>query len=135
MAPPLFLPSSHNSDVAPRGISGRGGAMVSDRRPVSKVALRLYGLLGGAMSRTFWGIGRRVQDPDRERAFRQLMASQWWTGDRLRAGQWATLARLLEHAYEHVPYYRHVFRSLDARPQDVRTPDDVTRLPILTKEI
>jgi phenylacetate-CoA ligase len=109
--------------------------MSSTRKPASDAALQLYGIIGSGLSRVFWKMGRRVQDQLRHDAFHQLMASQWWSGDHLRDNQWDSLMQLLEHAYEHVPYYRDVFRSLDARPGDFRTPNDLAHLPLLTKDI
>src|SRR5436190_7676 len=43
--------------------------------------------------------------------------------------------RILRHAYEHVPYYRRLFDSRGLSPEDIRSPADLPRLPILTKEI
>ena len=71
----------------------------------------------------------------RTRALQRLWASQWWSLDRLQAEQWRSLQQLLLHAYQHVPFYRKMFRGLGAEPQDVRTPDDFRRLPLLTKEL
>ncbi|MCJ8503131.1 phenylacetate--CoA ligase family protein [Desulfatitalea alkaliphila] len=49
--------------------------------------------------------------------------------------QFFRLKQLLNHAYETVPYYRDIFRSLDMRPDDIRTKADISRLPVLTKNI
>ena len=100
----------------------------------SALALRAYGVAGAGLSRLFFGLVRRWQAPARDSAFRQLLASQWWSADRLRAEQWGALQRLLGHAYENVPYYRDVFRSLGAEPGDFRNAGDVARLPLLQKE-
>lgn len=115
--------------------AGSDGVGVNHRIHLSRTALRWYGVVGGMFSRIFWSVGRRVQDPPRTYAFRQLMASQWWDRDRLRSLQWDALSRLLEHAYAHVPYYRDVFHSLGARPQDFRSPADILQFPVLTKGI
>lgn len=46
------------------------------------------------------------------------------------------LCAILEHAGEHVPYYRELFASLDFDPQKVKKdPDYVQRLPFLTRDI
>lgn len=42
----------------------------------------------------------------------------------------AQLRRVVAHAYEHVPYYRRLFDEHGVRPDDVRTADDLGRLPI-----
>ncbi|WP_292522484.1 AMP-binding protein [Methanoculleus sp.] len=73
------------------------------------------------------------------RAYREiytlLQRSQWWSKEELAAYQTQALSRLLEHAYEHVPYYRRVFRERGLVPADIATPADLVHLPFLTKEI
>jgi len=65
---------------------------------------------------------------------RFLEASQWWEPERLREFQWAELRKLLQHAFESVPYYREKYSSAGASFSDIRTWDDFTRLPSLTRE-
>jgi len=38
-----------------------------------------------------------------------LQESQWWSQERLEEYQRQQLSKLLNHAYENVPYYRRVF--------------------------
>lgn len=47
----------------------------------------------------------------------------------------AMLRRLLLHAQAKVPYYREMFRREDFHPDDLRSPDDLAQLPILTKDM
>ncbi|PKL60981.1 MAG: CoF synthetase [Methanomicrobiales archaeon HGW-Methanomicrobiales-2] len=64
-----------------------------------------------------------------------LRQSQWWSREELEAYQGQALSRLLDHAYENVPYYRRVFEERDLVPGDIATPADLALLPFLTKEI
>ncbi len=64
-----------------------------------------------------------------------LQRSQWWSREELEAYQRAELARLLEHAYEHVPYYRRIFDERSLCPGDIQEFADLQLLPFLTKEI
>ncbi|MDN7026086.1 phenylacetate--CoA ligase family protein [Methanoculleus sp. FWC-SCC1] len=64
-----------------------------------------------------------------------LQRSQRWSREDLEAYQRAELARLLEHAYEHVPYYRRVFDERSLKPADIHDFTDLRLLPFLTKEI
>lgn len=66
-------------------------------------------------------------------ARRTMEASQWWPAERLREFQLSRLRRLLEHAQEHVPYYRRLFKDLDFHWEDVRAVTDISRLPLLDK--
>jgi phenylacetate-CoA ligase len=45
------------------------------------------------------------------------------------------LSRLVRHAVRHVPYYRELFREHGLHAEDVTTPADLARIPVLTKEI
>lgn len=64
----------------------------------------------------------------------QLERSQWYPAEHLRDLQWTRLTRLLVHAYDTVPFYRERFQTLGLTPQDVRSPADFARIPVLTKE-
>ena len=54
--------------------------------------------------------------------------------DELHALQTEKLRRLLAHAAEHVPHYRDRFREVGFSPGDLRSLDDLARLPSLTRE-
>lgn len=61
--------------------------------------------------------------------------SQWWTPKQLEEYQNKKLLQLIKHAYENVPYYHYLFKSLSLKPEDIKTKDDLIKLPILSKEI
>jgi phenylacetate-CoA ligase len=66
---------------------------------------------------------------------RFLTKSQWWTKDQLREHQNQELQRLIRHAYDNTPYYRDLMKSLKLTPDDIRTADDLPKMPILTKQV
>ncbi|OWW22234.1 phenylacetate--CoA ligase family protein [Noviherbaspirillum denitrificans] len=67
-------------------------------------------------------------------ALRKAMEeSQWWSPARLKELQLERLQRLLVHAQQHVPYYRELFARIGFRAEDVRSLDDLARLPLLDK--
>ena len=45
------------------------------------------------------------------------------------------LQRLVRHCYDTVPYYTRLFDSLGIRPEEIKTKEDLQRLPVLTKQI
>lgn len=57
------------------------------------------------------------------------------TESELKAKQCDALCRLIDYSYEHVTYYRDLFRSRDLSPSDIRTVSDLNKLPFLTKEL
>ena len=62
-----------------------------------------------------------------------LEKSEKYSASELASLQADRLQALVRTAYEHVPYYRELFRSLKLTPADIRTPDDLARLPVLDK--
>lgn len=64
-----------------------------------------------------------------------LQESQWWSKAKLEEYQMQQLEKLLNHAYQNVPYYRKVFDERGLKPKDIQNFDDFRKLPYLTKEI
>jgi phenylacetate-coenzyme A ligase PaaK-like adenylate-forming protein len=65
---------------------------------------------------------------------KELERSEWWSLDELGALQTTGLRKLLEHAYNHSPYYRRSFEERALRPDDIRDIDHLRKLPLLTRE-
>ncbi len=63
----------------------------------------------------------------------ELRQTQWLPRGEIERMQVRRLQRLLQHAYDHVGYYRELFDQAGVRPQDVRSLDDLRHLPVLTK--
>ena len=63
-----------------------------------------------------------------------LDRSQWLPPDAMRELQEAKLRRLITHAYWHVPYYRERMDRMGIGPGDIRTLDDLRRMPLLGKQ-
>lgn len=67
--------------------------------------------------------------------FRSLLEeSQWWDVEKMRAWQDERLRNIVRHAYEHVPYYRALFDHHGIRAEKFRGREDLTRIPVLTRE-
>lgn len=64
---------------------------------------------------------------------RSLEKSQWAAPEQLRALQLQRLRALLEQSGRHVPYYRDLFKRLSFDAGQVKSLDDLQRLPFLTK--
>lgn len=88
---------------------------------------RVYGAL---MPVHHWAISRNAP-----RYLEELRATQWLPRAEIERLQLRRLGRLVQHAYDHVGYYRDLFDGAALRPGDIRSLDDVRRLPILTKQI
>ncbi|MDH7506378.1 MAG: phenylacetate--CoA ligase family protein [Candidatus Thermoplasmatota archaeon] len=64
-----------------------------------------------------------------------LEKSQWWSYSELEKLQLKRLKQLLKHANDNVPFYHKMFKKLNFKPTDVKSVNDLNKLPILTKEI
>ena len=85
------------------------------------------------VSTVLFPLHERLKQHDSVSVRRSLEESQWWPRERLDSLRLARLRALLEHAAEHVPYYRELFKQHDFSPGDVRTLTDIARLPLLAK--
>ena len=65
---------------------------------------------------------------------RRLLRNRYLPPEELKELQEGKLRAVFGHAYESVPYYRTLFRSAGLTPQDVRTLEDLKRVPITSKE-
>jgi len=66
---------------------------------------------------------------------RFLDESQWFSEQDLQDYQTRQLRRLISYAYEHVPYYRQLMNRHGVSPSDINSLDDLSKIPVLTKEI
>jgi len=64
-----------------------------------------------------------------------LKKSQWWSKDQLAQYQITSLRRLIDHAYQNVPYYRKLLTERGLKPVEFSSFADLKKLPFLTKEI
>lgn len=64
-----------------------------------------------------------------------LQKSEFWERDKIHAFQSERLQLLIQHAYEFVPYYRDLFDKLKLVPNDIKTKEDLNKIPFLTKAI
>lgn len=64
-----------------------------------------------------------------------LSESQWWGPKQLTEYQNERLSNLISHAYESVPYYREKMDERGISTKDIKTIDDLFKLPILTRDV
>jgi phenylacetate-CoA ligase len=68
------------------------------------------------------------------RYWEDLEVSQWLSRAELERRQLESLRRLLEHAYQHSPYFQREWDRLGLKPQSVQSLADYTHWPLITKE-
>lgn len=69
-----------------------------------------------------------------QRIYSELKQTEKWSTGQLECLQYERLQLLIRHAYENVPFYRRIFDERMLKPSDIRTPIDLYKLPVLTKQ-
>ncbi|MBI5538214.1 MAG: glycosyltransferase [Deltaproteobacteria bacterium] len=96
------------------------------RTPVRDLEWRAF---MSVFNQTHWVITKDV-----EHYYDSLNKTQWLTQDQMRELQDEKLRRLIRHAYRNVPYYRGRMQEAGLHPDDIRTQDDLQKLPLLGKD-
>jgi phenylacetate-CoA ligase len=65
---------------------------------------------------------------------RELERSQFQSSDALYEQQWMQFRALLHHAFDHCSFYRKKLIAAGITPDDIRTPDDITKVPTTSKQ-
>lgn len=65
---------------------------------------------------------------------RELEKTQFYSKSDLDNFQNKKLKFLIRHAYENVPYYHKIFRNNNLTPDDIKTKEDLIKVPYLTKD-
>lgn len=65
---------------------------------------------------------------------RRLMCNRRLKPTELRELQSRKLRALVRNSYDHVPYYRSLFKEAELRPDDIESIDDLDKIPISRKE-
>ena len=66
-------------------------------------------------------------------SYNLLEKSQWWSRPELKNYQNEKVAKLIRHAYENIPYYRQLLKQHRLLPEDIKTAEDLAKIPVLTK--
>lgn len=67
------------------------------------------------------------------RILHTLQNNVWLKTSELEAIQEKKLRAILNHAYRNVPYYHRLFDSVGVKPDDIKTIEDLSKIPIITK--
>jgi phenylacetate-CoA ligase len=90
----------------------------------------VYGRLLGSVLLPLWERVRRRPTYD---LLAYVERMQWASADELHALQSGLLRRLGRHAYHHTAYYRHHFDAAGMGALDLRSREDLARLPLLER--
>ena len=73
--------------------------------------------------------------PAFRKRLKYLEKTQWMKPEEIKRIQLASLRKLVDHAYENVPYYHSLFKGVGIRPSDIKGFEDLQKIPPLTKDI
>ena len=96
----------------------------------SNMPTRVYSEI---IRRTLYPLLLRRWRPSAQSHLRELRKYEFASLESIEAVQWNKLQAIVRHAAQYVPYYRNIFRELGVQPEDIRSRQDFTRLPILRK--
>lgn len=91
---------------------------------------QLYSLL---LRRGAMPLVERVQRTPVSAPLAALERSQWWSLEQLQALQLEKLRRLAAHSFAQSPLYGRLWREAGVRPEEIRSLDDLRRLPVVDK--
>lgn len=80
-------------------------------------------------------LAHQAQYPKFHSTYKNVVKNQWKSYDEQKLQQEKQLRHMINFAYENVPYYHRLFKELNISPEDIRTIEDLEKLPILTKDI
>jgi phenylacetate-CoA ligase len=92
----------------------------------------LYGLMFQKVLYPGWERGVRRRPTLAHLDF--LERTEWLSQDELHALQAEQLRALLDHAYNHSPYYRGTMDTAGVHPSDIRSIEDLGKLPLLGRD-
>lgn len=69
------------------------------------------------------------------RQWKNLRRSEFLPYSEILELQNAKLRKLIRHCYDSVPYYHKLFNTLGLTPEDIHSKEDLSKLPVLTKQI
>ncbi len=82
----------------------------------------------------FWNLDKLRTNPALFAKRKILHRFSYYSRDELRELQLRNLKRIVEHAYETVPFYRKIYQEHGFLPGQLKNLEDVTRLPIIEKK-
>jgi phenylacetate-CoA ligase len=87
-----------------------------------------------ALNRLILPLGDTLMGHPMMKRLRFLREAQWWEKERLFTHRDELLQRVISQAYE-APFYRDLMTHLHLKPSDIRCPEDLEKLPVITKDM
>jgi len=66
---------------------------------------------------------------------RYLEQTRKWNRSKIEIFQFEKFKKIVQYSYDNVPYYHNLFNSIGLHPDDIKSINDIEKIPILTKTI
>ena len=86
------------------------------------------------LARLIFGLSQHIRGIKALDYVEEFEKTQWLPAQEMQKIQWQKVKTILEHAYLNVPYYRKKFTEAGITHQDINTPHDLLKIPLLTKD-
>ena len=80
-------------------------------------------------------IGYSIKDRDFLKCYKFIKNNEYESAKVLEGSQEKWLKKIIHYSYDKVPYYHHLFKNLDIKPEQIQSVSDLEKIPILTKDI
>ena len=80
-------------------------------------------------------MGYSVKDRDFLKCYKFVKKNEYEPAKVLEELQEMWLKKIIHYSYNKVPYYHHLFKNLDIKPEQIQSVNDLEKIPILTKDI
>lgn len=108
--------------------------LASHKPTMPKEDISLFSRLWYALYVFFFPLHHWMISYNAAKYYRDLAQSQWLSPEEIKEYQEMKLRELISHAYHHVPFYRETLDRLGLRPEQIRTIEDLQKLPIIDKK-
>ena len=78
-------------------------------------------------------LAEKVKHTNSMEWYHRITEMNTWSRDDIRAWQEQKLQQLVDQAYNHTVYWKRIFDERGLKPSDIRTAEDLKKLPVLTK--
>jgi phenylacetate-CoA ligase len=90
-------------------------------------------MINSFLAKKIYILASKIRDENINFHLNALEKSQWLPLTEIKKFQWAKLIKLLKHAYNNSAFYKKKFTEYEITPDDIKAPEDMVRIPILTK--
>lgn len=77
----------------------------------------------------------KIKKTNIKATFEFLKESQYWDEDKINEYQLIKLKNIIDYSSKNVPYYEQLFKRIKINSDDIKSLEDINKIPILTKEI